>query len=185
MKRAGKNIPIYRRAGFALIELIGALAILAIGLPAIAYTFAVSLKTDSTSNSGLQAHFLANALINEISQRRFRESAAAPASGPEAGEVSGYDRRLFDDISDYNIFQTNWGALSPPRDETGAELANFANFTQYVDVININPPGAAAANRSFASVSDGSTDFKLVTVTITWEQGRKSVRQSKVFALNP
>jgi prepilin-type N-terminal cleavage/methylation domain-containing protein len=173
------------QSGFSLIELIGAIAVLAIGLPAVAYTFMISMGTESNNNEGLQAQFLANSLLNEMSQRRFRESAANPAGGPSAGEISGYDRRAFNDISDYRIFSTTWGALTPPRDELGNPYNDYPQFSQYVQVINIAAPGAGAANRSFAAVTDGSTDFKLVTVTIAWEQGRKSISQSKVFALTP
>lgn len=184
MKGIGRQLALGNR-GFTLIELAGAMAMLSFALPALAYLFSLTAQRDSNTNEGLTAHFLATSLMNEISQRRFRESAANPAGGPSNGEVSGYDRRNFDDISDYRIFRNTWGALSPPRDEMGTELTNYAQFGQYVDIINVAAPGANGASRSFSAVTDGTTDFKLVTVTITWEKGKKKITQSKVFALNP
>ncbi len=176
------------RRGFTLIEIILAIAVLAIGLPAVCYMYAVAMAVDSDNVKGNQAFYLANALMNEISLRRFRESAAAPGNGPDTGETNGYDRRGFDDIDDYNIFKLTWNELKPPRDETGASMTDYADFGQYVEVVNIAAPGTSGsgpASRSTAAVADGSTDFKMVTVRITWQGGKRSVYLSKVFTLPP
>lgn len=171
--------------GFSLIEVMGAIAILSVGLPALAYAFFVSLNSDSISSKGIQAHFLADSLISEISQRRFRESAESPANGPDEAEISGYDRTAFDDISDYKIFADEWGPLSPPRGDGGNYIEGLEEFSQYVEVVNVAAPSANGGERSFDAVDDGSTDFKRVTVTISWNGGKDKISQSKIFVLTP
>ena len=117
------------------------------------------------------------------------ERAGEPAFfGADTGEVSGYNRSQFNDIDDYNQFKI-WGTLTPPRDENGNSLTAYSAFSQYVTVVNIANPvtgtGGVPAPRSFASVADGSTNFKLVTVKISWGKGKQvgNVVVEKVFGL--
>ena len=172
-----------RTRGFSLIELVATMFVLSLGLPAIAYMYTVALLVDADTIHRGKANFLANSLMNEISSRRFRESATAPGNGPDSGEVSGYDRRNFNDIDDYNEFKTDWGILSPPRDETGTSLTDYSEYAQYVEVVNIAPPSSDLTTRSFAAVDDGSTDIKLVTVKVYWNKNKNFVAVQKVFNL--
>lgn len=172
-------------SGFSLIEVVTALAILGVGLPSLAFLYSSALEQDVQNAKENQAYYLANSLLTEISQRRFRESAAAAGNGTDSGEVSGFDRRLFDDIDDYAIFEQTWGALDPPRDETGTQLATFAGFSQNVIVRNVTAPTKAAQVRTLATQTAGSTDFKLVTVVIKWLGGKREVQVAKLFALSP
>jgi len=172
-------------AGFSLLEVVVALAILGVGLPALAYLYSVALEQDVQSAKENQAYYLANSLLTEISQRRFQESVAAPGNGTDSGEVSSYDRRGFDDIDDYSIFEDTWGALTPPRDETGAQLTQYAGFIQYVTVRNVTEPTTGAQTRTLATETDGSTDFKLITVNVSWLNGKRTVQAAKLFALSP
>ena len=170
-------------ASFSLFEVMIAIAIVSVGLPAVAYMYTTSLQLGSSTQNGAIAQFLANSLMNEISQRRFRESVAEPGNSPQSAQISGFDRTGFTDVGDYNIFKLTWGAISPPRDEVGAQLTQFAGFSQFVEVYNIPAPGMGPIPRSFNPVSDGSTDFKVVTVTIKWNKGKEQVRLSKLFVL--
>jgi len=172
-------------SGFSLIEVVTALAILGVGLPSLAYLYSVCLQQDVQNAKENQAYFLANSLLTEISQRRFRESAAAPGNGTDSGEVSGFDRRAFDDIDDYAIFEQTWGAIDPPRDETGAQLLTYSGFSQNVTVRNVTAPTKAAQTRTLASQTAGTTDFKLITVVIKWLGGKRQVEVAKLFALSP
>lgn len=126
----------------------------------------------------------------EISGRRFRESASAPGNGPESGEIAGSDRSQFNDVDDYAAFQqdslyhTAWGKLTPPRDQKGNTLTNFSAFSQYVTVNNVlDPTLGPTARASYTTQTQGSTNFKLVTVEISWDSGRRKVTLHKVFAL--
>lgn len=170
----------FRPSGFSLIEVMAAMFVMSIGLPAVTYMLASGLAVGSDVNRDAQAYFLANALMNEISRRRFWEAASSPGNDVDSGETSGFDRTNFDDIDDYNIFKKTWGKLTPPRDETGTMLTDYAMFSQYVTVVNVAPPGIAGQARSLAALADGSTDFKLVTVTISWNRSNHVL--TKIFA---
>ena len=175
---------ILSRRGLSLIEMTVTLAFLSISMPAVGYLFGLGVKEDSHNSAEAQAYFLANALMNEISRHRFRESAAAPGNGPEVGELAGFDRRNFDDIDDYQAFQSTWtGGLTPPRDEAGAVMAGFSQFKQEVEVYNIPNVPAGPGSRSTAKVGDGTTDFKVVTVRVSWDRGARRINLAKIFAL--
>jgi prepilin-type N-terminal cleavage/methylation domain-containing protein len=180
---------IVTQRGFSLIELCISIVVFSLGIGAIANVYAVALMEDSNNSLQSQAQFLANSLMNEISERRFEESAALPGNAPGPGEVNGYSRAAFNDIGDYNQFKLSWGPLNPPRDENGNALASYSAFSQYVTVVNIANPVASGGGipvpRNFTAVADGTTDFKLVTVTISWGKGKQaqSVVLAKVFGL--
>lgn len=167
--------------GFNLIELTVTLAFSSIALPALAYLFGVGVREDSHNSSVAQAYFLATGLMSEISKRRFRESVADPGNGVEAAEENGFDRRGFDDIDDYQIFSTKWNAIAP-RDEAGNPLSDYGQFKELVEVYNIANVPAGPATRSFAAVQAGTTEFKVVKVIVSWDNGTRSIVTSKVFA---
>lgn len=170
-------------SGWSFVEVILVMALVGIAIPPTLYLFGISLKEDSHTGNRLQALGLANSLMAEISQRRFQESALAPGNGIDATEESGFDRRAFDDIDDYQIFQASWGALSPPRDESGNALVNYSAFSQTVSVTNVDPVTAGPTARANTdAAAEGTTDFKLVTVTITWDQGQRTLSLHKIFA---
>ncbi len=178
-----------QRKGFNLIEVLLALTIFGIAVPSIGALFSFAYKEESDNTRRTQALFLAESLMSEISQRRFRESAVAPGNGPDAGEISGSDRRNFDDIDDYSIFSKDssysvqWGALSPPQDESGTALTDFSMFKQYVEVSNVSSPSAGPTARTdYNSQTEGTTDFKMVKITISWDNGLRKVNLFKVFA---
>jgi prepilin-type N-terminal cleavage/methylation domain-containing protein len=176
------------KTAFTLIEVILALAIFAIAIPTIGQLFAIAVREEADSSNRTQAAFLARALMDEISTRRFWESEGAELGAVDAGEENGFDRRNFDDIDDYKIFQT-WQAQSPPRDEAGNALNDYARFSQIADVYNVKNPivdpngGNHPSGRDDYNVEiDGSTGFKLVKVQISWDSARHSVILYKVFA---
>ncbi len=169
-------------SGFSLLEVATAILVAGIGLPAIAYMFTTAMVAGSDQGLSEQAFFLANSLMNEISERRFKESSDFPGNGAENGEVSGYSRSNFNDIDDYNVFNASWGPLSPASDRSGAAISGYGGFSQWVSVVNIPIPSAPGVG-SFTSVTDGSTDFKLVTVKISWNGGHREVVLKKIFAL--
>ncbi len=168
------------QSGFMLIETVASVLVLAVGLPSIAYLFATGLTVDSDVNRSSTAYFLGNSLMNEISARRYWQSSAAPGNTPFPANINGYDRNGFASISDYNIYTTTWGKLTPPRDENGNVLNSYSIYSQHVSVVNIAGPGSNGQSRSLAAAPDGSTDFKLVTVTISWNRGTFVLQ--KVFA---
>lgn len=179
------------KKGLNLIEVMLAIVIFATAVPAIGYVFGTAFKQEFENSQHTVAVNLASALMDEISTRAFYESAMAKGNCSDAGELNGYDRRAFNDIDDYTIFSkdcgatTAWGALSPPRDEAGNLLSDFSKFSQFVQVYNIKTPTAGPTARTdYAVEADGTTDFKMVIVTISWDGGKNSVKLYKVFALH-
>ena len=171
-----------RAAGFSLIELAAAIFVLGIGLPAVAYLYYAAILTETDSSSRARAQYLANGMLNEISQRRFYEDAANAGNSIDDGETNAFVRSAFDDIDDYNIFKMTWGHLTPPRDETGTVIPDYTAYSQYAEISNIPIPNAQGA-LSLSPVADGSTEMKLVTVIVRWDSGRQQVVVSKIFSL--
>ena len=167
--------------GFSLIELVVTLGLLSLGVPAVGFLFFHA----STANANLaetnRANFLASSLLSEIRRTRFWHSAAFPGNGPEEGELNGFSRIGFNDIDDFNVFKKTWGRLTPPRDETGATISEFANFSQYVEVVNLPNIGALPTARLLSLVPDGITDTKLVTVEVGWNGDREKVKWVRLF----
>ncbi|MBI4404988.1 MAG: prepilin-type N-terminal cleavage/methylation domain-containing protein [Deltaproteobacteria bacterium] len=162
--------------GFNIIELLLAIALIAIALPSIGHILSVAYTQESDNIMATKALGLAQALMDEISKRHFA------SDGPE---LSGYDRRNFDDIADYNYFTSDWGPLSPPRDESGNALTDFSDFSQMVNVFNVsNVTSGPTGRANYDSQPAGTTDFRLVKVTISWNTGNRSVDLYKVFALH-
>ncbi len=172
-----------------MLEVLLAMTIFAIAIPTIASLFSGAVRQSVINTKEAQALFLAGNLMNEISQRRYWESAGVPGNGPEISEISGFDRRGFNDVGDYAIFSVDtanasaWGPQNPPRDETGTALTSFAGFSQSVSVVNVSPPSSGPTPRANLNAqADGSTPFKLVTVTISWESNLNKVQLYKIFA---
>ncbi len=114
------NLFRYRKmqSGYSLIEIIASITVIGIGLPAVIFMYTTAFVVDADNSARSQGIYIANALMNEISQRRFMHSVAFPGNGPETGEVinASYDRRNFNDIDDYEHFSVNggWDWVSPP-----------------------------------------------------------------------
>lgn len=177
--------------GLNLIEVMLAIVIFATAIPSIGYVFGTAFKQELENSEHTQAVMLAESLLNEISTRAFYESAASPGNCVDAGEENGMDRRSFDDIDDYAIFSkdcgasSRWGLLSPPRDEAGNTLTDYARFSQSVEVYNIKAPtDGPTARLDYDAEPEGTTDFKMVLVTISWNNGKNNVKLYKVFALH-
>lgn len=179
--RYKKRIP--WRNGFSLVEVIAAIAVLSLAFPAASLMSTASLLADNDVNRSTAAFFLANNLMSEISERAFWVSPSFPGNTAYPADINGYSRAAFQGVGEYNIFTTTWGAQTPPRDENGNQLMSYAAYSQLVNVVNVNPPDLNGAARAFTAVADGSTNFKLVTITIAWNGGKSQYQMTKVFAL--
>lgn len=129
-------------AGFALVE-----AVIAITIVAIAATTILAQVSQANIQSGrslvqAQAALLANGYLGEI--------AARPFDDPDGVDGEG-TRRLFDDVDDYNGL-TDIGA----RDGNGNLIPGGNRFTTRV-----------AVTRSSALPGVPAADTLLVTVTVT------------------
>ena len=88
--------------------------------------------------------------------------------------VTTCDRSFFDDVDDYDIYQT-WGGCAPPRQKNGSTITGAGNFTESVSVQNIADiddfEALGYVRDDFSAVADGSTDSKQVIVTVSWPKG--------------
>jgi MSHA pilin protein MshD len=146
------------RRGLTLIESIAAIVVLGISIPPFLALFReVATKSTKDTNQAVAIQY-ANSLMEEIVSKAFEDpNLAAGSFGTEEGTRSAYD-----DVDDFNGLSD-----SPPKRIDGSTLSDYAGFTSAVTVANVTEAnlgtGTAAAN--------GSTDFKIITVTVSWTGG--------------
>ncbi|MDB5807977.1 MAG: hypothetical protein JWN94_99 [Betaproteobacteria bacterium] len=161
--------------GFTLIELVLFIAIMGAGVAGtlLAFDFAARGSADPVVKK--QALAIAESLLEEIQQMPFTycdpddpavstatsaASCAIPeAIGPEAGE-SRYDTfKPFDNVNDYNGFNTKTDASPGIRDITNTLIPGLANYSAEVAVAGVALSGIGA--------NDNASDVLLITVTVT------------------
>ncbi|MFH1732022.1 MAG: hypothetical protein ABIF82_10290 [Planctomycetota bacterium] len=105
---------------------------------------------------------LATGLMEEILSKSFEDPQGS--SGSFGTEEAG--RANYDDVDDYDNLN-----VQPPQDSQGNSLTDYAAFRTRVTVENVSSssPGGTA-------VSDGTTSFKRVAVTVEWNNGNSLVR---------
>ena len=172
--------------GYSLIELLLAIALVVIALPTIASLFSAAFTEEAYNASRVKALYLAHQIMNEISSKRFEEDSSNLGNKVEPGELSlsnPYSRLLFDDIDDYDVFSDRWGALSPPRDIEGKVIEDFSDFSLMVDVYNVdNVEVGPEYRKDYQEKPEGSTDFKLVKVTVGWDNNAHQVTLYRIFS---
>ena len=161
-----------RRRGFTLIELVLFIAIVGAGVAGVlaAYDFAARGSADPVVKK--QALAIAESLLEEIQQMPFTfcdpddanvstaTSAAGCATtpealGPEAGESRYNANTPFDNVNDYNGYNT--AAETPPgiKDITGTPITGLGNYNAAVTVTQAALSGILAS------------DSLRITVTVT------------------
>lgn len=153
MTSRAKHAESKRGAAFTLIEVIVATIMIGIAIVAL-----VGSSQAFTQSNGFGID-LSNAefLIEEIREMTTSMLVIDPETGTatfgsESGETSV---SLYDDLDDLDGM-----SFSPPIDIYGNSLTNMSKYTQQITVQNVN------ANNFAATVSDHSSDFVRITVTI-------------------
>jgi prepilin-type N-terminal cleavage/methylation domain-containing protein len=141
------------RCGFTLVEAMIAMLIIGLTIAALVASTGAFTRTNAAGIDLSTAEFL----IEEIRELTASLPIVDPVTGtatfgPEAGETS---LAQCDDLDDFN-----GASYSPPIDITRSPLADFANFTQQVQVRNV------AMSNFNTVVANHSTDLYRVTVTI-------------------
>ncbi|MDH3326093.1 MAG: hypothetical protein OEM38_05170 [Gammaproteobacteria bacterium] len=164
-----------REQGATILEVILALAFLAITLVPISNMLLSSYETTTTKGNYDEAFTLAQELLEEIGSKLFEE----PPFGSGTFGAEELFRIDFDDIDDYN----NYGPNSPPLDISSAALVDFSGYTRSASVVNLIDIGLGSTPRTdFISQINGSTGFKLVTVTVTWDGGTQKETLERIYA---
>jgi MSHA pilin protein MshD len=150
------------KAGFSLVEMVVLIVIVSLAVPPITVLLSQVLSSNAQLHMQAKAAELAKGLMEEVLSKEFEDPQGESGSfGTEEAARTNYD-----DIDDFDGF-----VVSPPTDSQGNVLSGFSAFRLAVTVENVaaDAPGGAA-------VSDGSTDFKRVTVTVSWSSGGSRVR---------
>ena len=149
------------RAGFTLVEAILSLIIVATMLAAGLSAYAISAKTRFVLAGRAISSTLADQLLAEVLQARYKEPVDAPAFGQESGE-SSVSRADWDDVDDYHGWSED--ANDPKERKDGSAITDTTGFTRQVSVAYADPSNPA---------NNSATDqgLKRITVTVTDARG--------------
>ena len=111
-----------KRSGFTLVEALVSISIMVIAGSALLAGLSSSLQTTTYSLDQTIAIGMAEQLMDEIASTRYAypsTEATQPTSsfGPDASEILGTGRELYNDIDDFHRF-----SAKPPQDLWGASL---------------------------------------------------------------
>jgi len=164
------------RRGVTLVELVLLLAIAAIVIPGLMVYFTEAMEHSTEAQLQTMGAGLAQELMEEIKAKRWDENVpippgvatAANALGPEAGETQCNPAtpgcKAYNDIDDYNGLPTG-----PPTDSQGNALpSTYSAFREQVSVCYAAEVQASVANQNAGSCVTTPTDYKMITVTVTW-----------------
>lgn len=157
--------------GFTLVELVLFIVVVGVGVAGTLKAFDYAARDSADPLVRKQALAIAESLLQEIQQMPFTycdpddpavstaTSAAAcavsEAAGPEAGETRFSAATPFDNVNDYNGYDSALEAPPGIKDITGAAIAGLAAYNAAVTVAPVAFNGIAAA------------DALLITVTVT------------------
>ncbi|MFQ5598431.1 MAG: prepilin-type N-terminal cleavage/methylation domain-containing protein [Nitrospiria bacterium] len=151
--------------GFTLIEVVLVILILAVGLTGVLGYITQAAEDSAYAHNVSTATTLSQDLMEEIRSKCWDESATTvpPCSGSVTPSIIGSDggetRAAYDDVDDFNSLPA--GGNTPPEDSQGVGMGAFPFFTQQATVCYVD---AADLDTCVA----GPTDFKRVSVTISW-----------------
>ena len=150
------------KAGFSLVELVVLIIVASLAVTPIVMLLYNTLSYGTTVRAQTAATSLATGLMEEILSKSFEDPQGGAGSfGTEEGPRASYD-----DVDDYDGLN-----LTPPQDSQGNSLTDYSGFRTRVTVENV-----AAASPDGSAETDGSTNFKRATVTVSWNNDSKLVR---------
>jgi len=172
------------KKGVTLVELMITVTLILLGLIPLLKMFISAVTGTQMTGSATVADNIAKQMLAEISQKKWDEhctvkgeyislTSASDPLGTDAGEDAN-DKTTFDDIDDYK----GWEEI-PPRDLSNKPIPGYEGYQLKVDVIYVTDPTTGVTS------STSKTDFKQVTVTVSWQKtgaaNRYSVKRSKIF----
>ena len=106
--------------GFTWVEVIIAIAIIAVAVGGVMLVFVVALTHSADPQQQQQAVAVAEGYLDEILSRRYED--------PDGVAAREANRGLYDDVDDYDDID------EAPRDQEGATLAGLGDYRVQVDV---------------------------------------------------
>ena len=158
-----------RKVGATLVELVIAIAILAVAIVPLSMTLSYTASHSADSMIDVKVVELGQAYIEEILSKRFDENTAQGGSPPcspgttvcgALGPETGESRAVFDDVDDYH------GIIDqPPLDSLGIPRIGYDRFSVEVEV-------AYATAAEITSYGLGnSSDAKRIRVRVSPPSG--------------
>lgn len=184
-RRLISTISSSRQRGISLIELIMFVVILAVGVAALLQVFSTTVRKSADPIVRKQMLSIAEALMEEIQAKPFSycdpddpDAATAGAAlvgagncqatveaiGPEGGETRYSTTTPFDNVNDYNNFDTNTAAPAGIRDLSGAAITGLAGYRARVSIATqaLGPAGLEVP----ALDVNGAPQSLVITITI-------------------
>jgi MSHA pilin protein MshD len=140
-----------RMSGFTLIEMIIAIVIIGVGLAGVLTAFTTTIRSSADPLIHKQMLAVAEEMMEEILLKPFAVTGVAPVNAATACGAAAAIRTAFDDVSDYNNYQT-----TSICDIEGNAVAGLGTYSIRVTI------DAAA---SLDTLSGGAV--KKVTVVVT------------------
>lgn len=140
--------------GFSLIEVVVSLLIIAGLMVAVLNTVGATAVTRRIDADRARGQALAHDLLDEILEMQYEDAGEGIGSFGKAGDETGTDRSLFDDVDDFDTWEA-----TPPVLRDGTPISGFDGWTRSVDI-----EWCEATNLDGTSGSD--TRLKRITVTV-------------------
>ncbi len=151
------SISVRRRArGMTLIELVLAIVILGVGLAGVLVAFNQAVFASADPMVRKQMLAIAEEMMEEITLKPY--TAVAP------GPTAGCARVAFNDVGDYNGYQTTTGIC----DIDGTAIASLATYNVAVTVGAHALPNGVAATRIVVTVTHGVDTLTLTGYRTDW-----------------
>jgi len=152
-----------------MMEVVLSIALVGLVLVASMNTLAGASAAAAQTNDRAVGAVLCESLMGEILSQRYADESDGDASfGKRAGEVGDGSRALFDDVDDFDGWES-----TPPRERDGAKIAWAAGLTRCVEVTTVRP-------EDFVGVSPDGACLKRVVVTV--KRDARIVYQLEAYA---
>jgi len=154
--------------GFTLVEILISVVILAMAIVPFIGVFTSGIKGGGVAQKIVIGNNLVQDLMEEIRSKKFDEDPGSPTSpgqlGPEQQESrDNTPPNNFDDVDDYNGYSD-----SPPEEVDGTVMAEYSEYSRSAIVEYVTED-------DFNIIASEITDFKRITVTLTWDGGEQSI----------
>lgn len=144
-----------RASGFTLIEMVIAIVIISVGLAGVLMAFTTAVKSSADPLIHKQMLAVAEEMMEEILLKPYAVTGTAPVNGVKSCSAVP-SRAAFNDVSDYNNFETT-GIC----DIDGAAVTGLTGYNVKVTVASGSWQGIAGTLTINVTVSHGTESMSL------------------------
>ena len=146
------------QSGFTLVEMVMAIAVLAVGLAGLLAAFNTAVMNSANPMVRKQILLVAEEMMAEVMLKPYAPSGTPPSNSAVSCGAAGAARLAFDDVRDYANYKTN-GVC----DLNGLAVAGLESYQIEVGVQSETWQGIPNALRVSVTVSYGSESVSLVS----------------------